>query len=311
MLDNQFSDKNLKGMTVHDSEGKKLGKVAEVYGNTFIVEKGFFFPEERTFQMSDILTIEDNDIRISHHSDTLRTGASSLRDSNISDMDDDSTTRDSSYASRSSSLGTSSLGASGLGASSLSSTGLGTSGLGNSSLSNSNLSSQSLETDSLGMQSRMDLSQERRELSDREDLVIPVIEEEVVVQKTSREAGEIHVRKEVITEMRNVQVPVTREEVIVERVAVNRDADVGATANFMENEIVVPVREDEVVIGTRPVVREEVHIRKEAVADTYNASTQVKKERVEVDSQGGVKRKTGKMPVSTSKSNDLDSPLSR
>jgi len=287
MLDNQFSNKNLMGMTVRDSEGNKLGKVAEVYGNTFIVEKGFFFPEERTFQMSDILSVEDDDIRLSHLSDSLRSGASSQRDSTLtdrltSDRDDDYSTKDSSYASRSSNLGASSL------------------------------SSQNLDTGTLGMQSRTDLSQERRELSDREDLVIPVIEEEVVVQKSSREAGEIRVRKEVITEMRNVQVPVTREEVIVERVAVNRDAVIGATANFMENEIVVPMREDEVVISTRPVVREEVHIRKEAVADTYNASTQVKKERVEVDSQGSVKRKTGnKLPVTNAKSNDLDSPLSR
>ncbi|HYG68820.1 MAG TPA: YsnF/AvaK domain-containing protein, partial [Anaeromyxobacteraceae bacterium] len=52
----------------------------------------------------------------------------------------------------------------------------------------------------------------------REEVRVPLHEEELTAEKRTREAGEVRVRKEVVTEHRTVDVPVTREEVHVERV---------------------------------------------------------------------------------------------
>ncbi len=50
------------GMTVRSADGDKLGKVQDVRGETFLVEKGFFFPKDYTASMSQIQEISDDTI---------------------------------------------------------------------------------------------------------------------------------------------------------------------------------------------------------------------------------------------------------
>ena len=40
-----------KGMVVHSSDGERLGKVVAVHADSFIVEKGFFFPVDYTCRL--------------------------------------------------------------------------------------------------------------------------------------------------------------------------------------------------------------------------------------------------------------------
>lgn len=46
-----------KGMVVHSSDGERLGKVVSVHTDTFIVEKGFFFPVDYTCRAADIAEV--------------------------------------------------------------------------------------------------------------------------------------------------------------------------------------------------------------------------------------------------------------
>jgi uncharacterized protein (TIGR02271 family) len=66
----------------------------------------------------------------------------------------------------------------------------------------------------------------------------------------------------------------------VERVPVSGEA---TEAHIGEEEVVMPVTEEEVVVGKRPVVKEEVRVRKDVVEDTETVEEEVRREEVEVE----------------------------
>jgi uncharacterized protein (TIGR02271 family) len=110
-------------------------------------------------------------------------------------------------------------------------------------------------------------------------------EEELRVEKERVQAGEVRLRKEVVTEKKTLEVPVTHEEVVVERHSVggNRAAsgDIGE-----DSEIRIPLTEEQVRVEKTPVVREEVSLKKQQVQDTQRVSETVKREEAWVDSTG-------------------------
>lgn len=115
-----------------------------------------------------------------------------------------------------------------------------------------------------------------------EETRIPVREEELEARKRVKES-EVNIRKEVRTETQHMEVPVQKEDVIVERVPVDesRTAEMGGEA-FREEEIRIPVTEEEVEVTRRPVVKEEVRVRKEVRTETEPVSGEVRKEDVKV-----------------------------
>ncbi len=54
-------------------------------------------------------------------------------------------------------------------------------------------------------------------------------------------------------------------------------------AQIGEDEISIPVTEEEVVVEKRPVAKEEIRIRKDAVQDTEVVEENVRREEVEVE----------------------------
>jgi uncharacterized protein (TIGR02271 family) len=114
-------------------------------------------------------------------------------------------------------------------------------------------------------------------------------EEELLVGRREREAGAMRIRKRVRTEIEHLEVPKKRVEVTVERVPVeeSRSGEEGITATpqIEEEEIVVPVVEEEIVVEKRPVVKEEIRIRKQVVEDVEVIEEDVRKEEVEIDDQ--------------------------
>jgi uncharacterized protein (TIGR02271 family) len=118
----------------------------------------------------------------------------------------------------------------------------------------------------------------------REEIRVPVVEEQLEVNKRMTETGAVRIHKEVITEMKQVTVPVTREEVRVERVPVEagRDAKAG-DASFQSGTVTVPIRQEEVEIRKRPVVKEEVRVTKESRQGEQKLSETLRKEKVDVD----------------------------
>jgi uncharacterized protein (TIGR02271 family) len=109
-------------------------------------------------------------------------------------------------------------------------------------------------------------------------------EEQLDVEKESVQAGEVRLRKEVITESRNIDVPVTREEVVIERHAAGGERADGAIGEG--EEVRIPLMEEEVRVEKTPVVREEVSVRKRQVQDTERVSETVRREEARIESQG-------------------------
>jgi uncharacterized protein (TIGR02271 family) len=119
---------------------------------------------------------------------------------------------------------------------------------------------------------------------EEDDVRVRRSEEEIRVETREREAGEMRVRKRVRTERERLTVPKKHVEVTVERVPV--EGDEPATApQIGEEEIVVPVVEEEIVVEKQPVVKEEIRIRKRVVEEVEVVEEDVRREEVEIDDQ--------------------------
>ncbi len=125
---------------------------------------------------------------------------------------------------------------------------------------------------------------DKSDLEDEDELRVRRSEEELRAGVREREAGRVNVRKRVRTERERIAVPKRREEVTVDRVPVDRE---GSGAEIGEDEVSVPVVEEEVVVEKRPVVKEEVRVRKDVVEDEEVVEEDVRKEEVDIDDASG------------------------
>jgi len=110
-------------------------------------------------------------------------------------------------------------------------------------------------------------------------------EEQLNVDKDVVRAGEVRVRKEVVTEHQNIDVPVQREEVVIERRPVAEAAAPGTEIGEGQ-EVRVPLSEERVNVEKRPVVREEIDVGKRTVTDTRHVSDDVKREEARIETEG-------------------------
>jgi uncharacterized protein (TIGR02271 family) len=110
-------------------------------------------------------------------------------------------------------------------------------------------------------------------------------EEELHVDTARRERGRARLRKYVVTEQVQTSVPVQREEVRVEREPIT-DANVNQALDgpeITEEEHEVVLHEEEPVVEKRAVPKERVRLEKDTVTDERKVSDEVRKERIERD----------------------------
>jgi len=116
------------------------------------------------------------------------------------------------------------------------------------------------------------------------DRTIQLREEQLKVDKHRVRTGEVNVRKEVVTEQKQITVPVEREEVVIER----RPAHGAAAGDIQAEEIRIPVSEEQVNVHKETVVKEEVSVGKRKVTENKTVGGTVKKEELRVEEQGDV-----------------------
>ena len=123
------------------------------------------------------------------------------------------------------------------------------------------------------------------DLEDEDELRVQRTEEELRAGTRERESGKVNVRKRVRTDREQVRVPKRREEVSVERVPVDETEGerTAAESEIGEDDVSVPVVEDEVVVEKKPVAKEEIRVRKDVVEDEEVVEEDVRKEEIEVD----------------------------
>lgn len=109
-------------------------------------------------------------------------------------------------------------------------------------------------------------------------------EEELEISKRQVQSGEVGVHKSVETEHVSRPVTLQHEEVTVERRPASADRIATGDMGVQEtaDEIRIPVIEEEVVMETRQVVKEEIIIRKHAVAEEKTVEADLRKERIDI-----------------------------
>ena len=217
------------GMFVMGTQGERIGKVIRCDSDTFVVEKGVFFPKDYELRYDHITDISGGTVRYAltdflrgRELETAKPGATA---------------------------------ASGATATAATAT-----------------------------------AQRGDRRSDREEIRIPLMREEIGIEKVARESGHVRIHKTIHTEEKHFSVPVTREEVIIEHVAVGRDASMSADGAFQEDTVDVPLYEEEVRISKRPILEEEVVIRTVAHSVEREGSAMLRHEEAEVeDTRRGAK----------------------
>ena len=112
-------------------------------------------------------------------------------------------------------------------------------------------------------------------------------EEELRVDTTVREVGAVRLRKSVQSETVEELVPRELEEADVEREPA-REGDSGETETLPDGSISIPLLEEELVVSKRVVVRERIVIRKRTVTEREPIRAELRKERVELETEGDV-----------------------
>jgi uncharacterized protein (TIGR02271 family) len=117
--------------------------------------------------------------------------------------------------------------------------------------------------------------------------VIPVIQEEIVVDKYIVEKGKVRVSKRVSEFEEIVDEPLFHEEVRIERVPVNQFIETAPTVRQEGDILIIPIVEEQVVIQKRLVLVEELRVRKELVETHQPQIVTLRKEQVEINRIAG------------------------
>ncbi|MCU1290719.1 MAG: hypothetical protein JWN60_2948 [Acidobacteria bacterium] len=134
--------------------------------------------------------------------------------------------------------------------------------------------------------------------------VIPVIEEEIVVDKYIVEKGKVRVSKRISEHEEIVDEPLFHEEVKVERVPVNKFIDAAPPIRREGDTLIIPVIKEQLIVQKRLVLIEELHVRKELVETHQPQTITLLKEQVEInrvadntDSAANTKGNAGNSPA--------------
>lgn len=95
-----------------------------------------------------------------------------------------------------------------------------------------------------------------------EQLVVPLVEEQLEARKRQVETGRLRVRKVVHEHDELIDEPLLHEELEVERVPVNRPVDAPTPVRYEGDTMIVPLFEEVLVVEKRLMLAEELHITK-------------------------------------------------
>jgi uncharacterized protein (TIGR02271 family) len=118
---------------------------------------------------------------------------------------------------------------------------------------------------------------------------IPLLREELDVEKYAYESGRVRIHKGVKVEERHFTVPVRREEVVVEHISTKDwapDSERGATeasSAFQDQDLDIPLYEEDIRVGKHSVVREEFVVRTIAHAVDVEGSASLRSEEANIE----------------------------
>ncbi len=253
------------GWDVYGSDGEKIGDVGDVGSNYLMVTKGFLFTKDIYIPTSAITSIDGDRVYINVAKDQIdgmgwdQAPAGDAGYGSTAYGTADTTTDTATYTDEDSTTVTS--------------------GITTNRTEYAERPMQQVETQPVHTSTT--------NVSDDDSIRVERYEEELQATKTSREAGEVRISKDVVEEQQTLEVPVTREQVTVRSVDVS-GTDADTSQAFQEGTISMPVREEGVEVRKQVRVAEEIEIDKRAVQETERVTDTVRKERINVEEVGDV-----------------------
>jgi len=119
------------------------------------------------------------------------------------------------------------------------------------------------------------------------EAVIVRHEEEPTLWRRKKIAGILRARRHVRVEPAQADLPVEVERLVSDRVAPAADDD-GRVQTLPDGSISIPVYREELVVTKRTVLAERVIIRKEAVTELQRVQAELRREHVEIETEGDV-----------------------
>lgn len=125
-------------------------------------------------------------------------------------------------------------------------------------------------------------------VNEQDHQTLRLYQERLIASKTRQKTGEVAIGKHIETETAWVSVPIDKERVVIQRTAGNTGAVIPASeANFQAGEVArIEVYEEIPDIQKEAFVREEVRVTKVVDHDTVTAEEQVRREELDVDTEG-------------------------
>ncbi len=112
---------------------------------------------------------------------------------------------------------------------------------------------------------------------------MPLLEEELRVQKRSIATGKVRVRSVVDTVEEVARAELADERVDVTRVPVGREIDAAPSVRTEGDVTIVPVVEEVLVVEKRLVLKEELHIRRRVAHENVEVPVTLRKQRAVIE----------------------------
>jgi uncharacterized protein (TIGR02271 family) len=236
------------GMSVISTKGDRLGKVISRDAETFVVEKGVFFPKDYELRYDHIIDLGSGGISYSlsdfesQHGESLTGSTQTAREGTTPRVPPNT------------------------------SPSLAAAAAARAAQSRPKPASST---------ARAATSSESPNL---EELRIPLMEEEIGIEKVARETGHLRIHKTIKIEEKHFSVPVMREDVVIERIAVSGDEPtLPSEMAFKEQTLDLALHEEDVRVTKHSRVREQMVIRTVVEAFEKDAAADLRHEECEIE----------------------------
>jgi stress response protein YsnF len=127
-----------------------------------------------------------------------------------------------------------------------------------------------------------DVIREEDLLRGTDEIIIPLVREEVSVAAQPRETR-IRIHKSVESQVERIELPLRHEGFEVRRVPVNRVIDEAAGTRTEDGVMIIPVMAERVVTRKELVLLEEIHLVPQVRSETYSEDVTLRTETVSVE----------------------------
>jgi uncharacterized protein (TIGR02271 family) len=125
-----------------------------------------------------------------------------------------------------------------------------------------------------------------RDSAESDEIVIPVLAEELTVETHRVARGKVQIHKRIETREELVDTPHVSEQVVVERIAVNKLVeDVPPEPRTEDGVLIIPLIEEILVVEKRLLIREEVRVSKRRTTTNTPQKVVLRREVIDIERQ--------------------------